>query len=107
MNALDILVKAKELLSDPNKWYRGYFAVNDRGQIVASGDTDACKWCMVGALRKVSPAGNSSITNEAENQLEQTLCKSVPVFNDARDTTHQDVMHAFDRAIVDALNNQK
>lgn len=106
MDKIEVLVKAKELLSDPEKWYKGYFAVNKNGKNVSSISDKAYKWCMTGALSKVCPY-DVDARHAAIDQLTFTLREGIPGFNDAPDTTHQDVMNAFDKAIIDALNNQK
>lgn len=106
MDKIEVLVKAKKLLSDPGKWYKGYFAVNKFGKHTSSLKDDACKWCMLGALRRVC-FGKNDIQIEAENHLSKAVGWNIPEFNDRKQTTHQDIMNAFDKAIVAALNNQK
>jgi hypothetical protein len=48
-------MKAYEVLSDSSKWTQRYFAQDTKGRLVDWDDKDACKWCLIGALRKTYP----------------------------------------------------
>lgn len=50
----EVLIGAKDILSDPNKWCKGASAVNSNGYAVEALQHDACKFCMLGAIEKAS-----------------------------------------------------
>ena len=54
MKSIDILIAADKLLANEKTWVAGYFAVNKHGMAVSPSDEQACKWCLVGACRKVA-----------------------------------------------------
>jgi hypothetical protein len=48
--AREILISAKELISDENKFCRHYYAIDDLGVQLDSASCRAVKWCSLGAL---------------------------------------------------------
>ena len=104
--AKQILIDAKELISNPKKWTTKYWAKNEAGESVSTSAPEACQWCSWGALMKVQDGSNLT---EAYQTLEDAIggisrgsswkSKNMVTFNDDPDTTHADVMAAFDRAI--------
>lgn len=93
------LIAAKALIDTPEKWGRGHY------------EADGCL-CALGAARKAffGTADFSRLDGWSgdRNPVAQAIkCHLSPVwhgcvdeFNDARSTTHADVMDLFDRAIA-------
>ncbi len=53
----DLLLAARDLVRDEDKWTRGSFARNKLGFKVPPWREDACQWCAAGALYKQVPEG--------------------------------------------------
>jgi hypothetical protein len=50
----DVLLRLREKLSDESKWCVGDYGMDENFHSVTSfGDSRACRWCLVGALRSV------------------------------------------------------
>ena len=105
MNSVNTLRRARDLISDPEKWTKGGMGRKSDGDPVGVYDVgreDVVKWCMSGALRKV--ADNEQVFNKAYwscmSQVPVQVKTSLPRFNDHPSTTHQDVMFVFDQAIA-------
>jgi hypothetical protein len=102
-----ILVKAKERISDPERWCQGYYALDSQGKTVSSEDLDATRWCAVGAVLRTAveldPDEGYRLADEATTLLGVILpgtdvsINRVIRFNDANE--HQDVLKLFDDAI--------
>jgi hypothetical protein len=48
-----VIDKAIELISDPARWTTGVMARNKDNESVDYSDPEACRWCVLGALKKV------------------------------------------------------
>jgi len=106
---LDILRKADATLSDPSKWNNtGGAAKTADGYSTASWSSDACKWCMAGAIWKNDPSRDhgSDLVRAAEVQILKTIYPNgdknepglvTPIFtwNDAYGTTFEMVKKVF------------
>ena len=98
-SALDDLKAVRSLISEPNHWCKGNSAIDENGDPVSATSDRAVAWCLVGAIERV---GNG--------QLPRVLVMSVllnttgygpcEIFNDADDTTHDDVLRLIDKAIT-------
>lgn len=102
--ALDILIKARELISDPERWTQGAYAKDSSGREVYDSDAAVC-WCGIGALRRV--AGYDYLSrSKAIDFLHKTAREAgFDYFQDFNDSsTHAEVLAAFDRAIEAARN---
>lgn len=105
MNTKELLTKAKELISDPNKWTKESFARNKDNKPVEYLSPDATCFCAIGAIRKVGYSNESfTKTLPAEIKLQRevqknTIFAEVASFNDFLLTTHEEVLHLFDKAI--------
>lgn len=95
MNALEILIDVRELLSNPNKWALGVLATDAIGQACKPLDDESCCWCLAGAILACCKAGGEF--EEAESCLTPYTGKSLVEFNDSH--THQEVLKALDKAI--------
>lgn len=135
MKTSDLLKKAKEVVKNPHHWVQDDYAVNAKGDRVDVGNETACRFCMMGAFRKAvfgtdtetrsSAAFNSGGGNPASHLtsveiraarsawefVEKQFVKpkgfnSIVSFNDARETSHEDVIGVFDAAIEKAIENE-
>ncbi|HEY3499284.1 MAG TPA: hypothetical protein VGK73_31560 [Polyangiaceae bacterium] len=103
MDTLEVLEKARELISDPKRWTKAYYATNDDSNWLTPADQSACRFCMVGALAKVADtsvfqAEHSEAYNALADVVVYELCEYVSVFNDRAE--HHEVLAAFDLAIA-------
>ena len=87
--AADILRKAKALIDKPEKWLKCNFNVEDR-------------YCVEGAMMHVAAFDyrNGRLADAASNFFRLAVKGSPLLWNDRDETTHSDVMLAFDRAIT-------
>ena len=97
MTPLETLKAARQLISDPAKWTQGWFAKNERGFTVSEDHPDACCWCALGAMRKVSPSWKG-YHQTAAILMNGSLLR-VSDFNDTH--THAEVLALFDAAIAE------
>lgn len=103
MTTIEILVAARELLSDEKRWTKGAGARDVRGKEVRSRHPPAVCWCMAGALNKVievpwPPEALMSVID----LLQTMISGGIIAFNDNPATTHADVLRALDAAIEKA-----
>lgn len=101
--AKEILIAARKLIDKPEKWCKGWYMNNANGNRVSDSKL-AASYCLVGAC-------NVNAVNLSEVELHaahNALIKALPTnhtlladFNDSLDTTHDDVMKLYDRAIAD------
>lgn len=107
---------ALELLSDPNKWARGFYAYDSSGLTCCGTEPQACKWCMVGALQCVyldRDAHNGEWTQEELDRLDEMYAKVMDVlkrkyaftgnmanWNDTPNRTHAEVLEVLQEAGV-------
>jgi hypothetical protein len=109
VQTVTVLEKAKELISKPEFWVKGSNATDSDGVSTAILDPYACRFCMNGALLRVT--GFASPTKDYDD-ARRTLYEVIPGndqmhrFNDKPETTHADVMEIFDKAIALARTAQ-
>lgn len=99
----EILRKAKALIDAPEKWTKGAFARDRSGGSVPIAGDEACAFCAAGAIYSVIDKFNAAefdLEDRAASAIGQAVGGSIAGFNDDEDTTHADVMAAFDRAIA-------
>lgn len=107
MNTVDVLKAARDIISTPDKWTQRSYARAADNYPVAVGMKDACKFCALGAVLKVSErtyAGPDDFAPMAilEGVAHQYHDMSVVGYNDSPNTSHQDIMELYDRAIQEA-----
>ena len=90
-----VLKKVREIIE--NGWTQGSYARNQNGYSVAETSSDACCWCLSGALWKLD---DSHDTSQARQLLEEGCQKNgfngIATFNDYPQTTKQDVLNLID-----------
>ena len=102
----ELLIAAKNLISDPNHWTKNVGARNERGTHVLSSHPSAVCFCMLGALNAAAhrnrPQFDRMNLRDASVKLLQVIPDSpmISMFNDRPSTTHSDVMKVFDDAIA-------
>ena len=101
MNTKEVLIKARELISDPNNWTAHAYARDAKGERVEINSPAACKFCALGAVQRViGRPHDPSLSRKAWNALhEQTSDYSVASVND--NEGHAAVMEMFDKAIAE------
>lgn len=108
MKVSQLLIDAKELIKDPEHWTKGEYARDSEGKKVADSHSEACQWCIVGALWRASGLGpncydsyKASLVNDGCKFLIKAVNseKSLSKWNDSESTTHDDVMKAYNKAI--------
>ena len=96
------LKAAKQLISTHQKWTKGTYARNNKGELLHEQDFDACRFCSVGAVAKVTNH-HFARYHDATNYLDQVAGENysfdIMDLNDSPSTKHSGVMHAFDLAI--------
>lgn len=108
MTPLDLLRRVRERLSVPERWTKGVFARNHKGEPVPPDSPHAVCWCVNGAVQSLSIdfqlrddvfralLGIKSI----ERRTHVLLVNDAQVFNDARETTHAILLARLDAAIA-------
>lgn len=102
---LEVLQKAREIISKPENWIQDDLAINAENESVYVEDAGACKFCSIGACLRASyelRKKTGSCINAARSDLAATLRarglgESVAMFNDNH--THAEVLTLFDEAI--------
>ena len=109
--AAKILRGARDFIADPSHWVKLSFGMKD-GAGMNNALQDADRVCSLGAIGKVAGLNGWGYDMTAEAFLAERCLldvvtkdddfSSVPEFNDADETTHKDVVAAFDLAIEEA-----
>lgn len=123
MTVLDVLVKAREIISVKERWTKGYYAKNAEGAHVETRARGAVCFCSTGAIQKALPKRldfsreSFVLRNGAADALEDVLHargfmgkdgrKNIVMFNDDPRTKHRDVLRLFDAAIKNERQKQR
>jgi hypothetical protein len=102
-DALSIVKRVKARITDPSKWCTNEWALNAIGEPVQPEELDACKWCLLGAVRKERITdGPGYFTSELFNILSQYLPRGEGPLDHFNDTKGYYAVHSLlDRAIQD------
>jgi hypothetical protein len=108
---LEILRLARWRITSPERWTTGAFARDAAGEPVGCLSSEACSWCILGAIVASELGGSRSAV--ARDALRLTISLTWPVivgahpvelplgpFNDLPSTTHAVVLDVFDRSIA-------
>ena len=104
MTTKEVLIAARDLIAEPEHWIKGAMAKRTRGSRVRldSDHPDATCFCLLGAVVCAAGVGKL-ILEDAEDTLRVWLPANyngqISDFNDARSTTHADVLAVLDCAI--------
>lgn len=96
MTTVEVLRKARALIEDPEKWTQGHDARDADGNWAGIHSLQAHSFCATGALMR---AGGDVRSDAYEALREQMGVNFLMEFNDSAETSHADVLAAFDRAI--------
>ena len=102
---LNILKRARILLTPPGAWTRRAFARGRDGELTTIGSETAVSWCSVGAL-EASAWGEDRWS--AQNHLMSATNiygESLLMWNDNPGRTQEEVLAAFDKAIATPLHD--
>jgi len=94
-----VLVRARGLLADERRWCKGAFARSFFDIPVPVHSRLARRFCALGAIKRVGRELGLPI-DDARQALESRVVGPVPEWNDGAPTTHDEVVAAFDAAIV-------
>lgn len=95
---LEVLRRARELLTPPGNWTQEEFAKTTAGEPCDPCVVEAACWCSEGAIRAVRARGRFGPTN-AFGALYR-IVGDVVGWNDEPERTQAEVLEAFDRAIA-------
>ena len=105
-------MKVKDLLSSPEKWHKGCYAKDTKGNPVSETGSTAVSWCLMGAIYKcydngagykiASSYGNVlSCIRKIEDNFPDLLRRvSLPCFNDDPKTTFEDIRRIIETADI-------
>lgn len=96
MTRVEILIKARELISVPERWTQETMARTPLGDECPIDSDEASCWCAWGAISRVSTGDYY----EAYSLITEMADYGVVNFNDTH--THAEVLGLFDRAIAAA-----
>jgi hypothetical protein len=96
-------MKVKELLADEKAWTRWAFARDAEGNAVSPESRDACRFCLLGAIRRCY-AGDHDGMWAAMDRLRQVIpagdAHEISEFNDLPGTTHAAVLAVVQEANI-------
>ena len=91
----EVLTKARDLISSPERWTQGASARSASGDVVHVSSPDAVSWCALGAIEKA--ADYKETWFEEAVKLCDVIPHGIATFNDSH--AHAEVLAAFDKAI--------
>lgn len=113
MKISTLLKKARRLLTNPKRWLKGAEAADRRGVLVSPRSKKAETFCAIGAVGRYTSEGWDSATQIclASNALagairSKTFRRDIVGFNDAKRTSHKQLLGVFDRAIKAELKKE-
>jgi hypothetical protein len=99
-----ILRRAREIISDPEKWTQGTYARDGYEAPIDPGDGLACCWCALGAIAKAAIEMNAQPGDgsAAVDKLQVLAGSPVCSLNDhgPRFEAHAAVLSLFDKALA-------
>ncbi len=111
MKTSEVLLAARELLAAPNGWTKEAFARTKKGSATSPMSRMATCFCALGAIERITdqPAnmGTKRYLYRVIKDWELLPNESIPHFNDCPDTTQLDVVVAFEKAALLAMEDEK
>lgn len=107
---VEILQRARDLITNPEAWTQGTYARDNLGRDVPTEDCMAVCFCSMGAIDRVRYLGRGlwgdrdAAICALANYLWSTRRMSIPGFNDHSE--HKAVLAAFDGAIAYELSKE-
>lgn len=103
MKVSKILQAARKKIEDPANWTKHAPARDSDGCLVDPKNSHATCWCTVGAFYSVTPDYDDFLkTVKFVNTILPDVYEKISDFNDHPETTHDQVLSLFDRAIEKA-----
>ena len=105
MNTKDVLIKARTLISHKDNWIQQQYAEDKNGLVRAPRDPRACKFCAIGAIYAViddeikKQNAIKALAQFADRWTSEYEDKIVVAFNDDEETTHEEVLEVYNKAI--------
>jgi hypothetical protein len=100
-STLQILKAARALITPEGAWTQGFYARTKNGFTVNTQSKDACSWCWLGAIAKVSDNIGGPQYEAAHDLFKRVSGEKYPSkFNDAPGRTQAEVLAKFDEAIA-------
>lgn len=106
MTLLEQALALDELLSDPARWAKKYYAYNAEGMQCDADDPEAVCWCLDGAVFKVviDPESLQGDTTPLTRLINDAIAEVSSIghtvfFNDAVETTHADIRRLTQRVV--------
>ncbi len=102
---LHVLKCTLELLRDPNRWTKGWFARDEFDNKCGANESVACKFCIIGAMRHVAGVSYYDITLSCLNLLYKSAnTMYISNLNDSAETTHADILTLLTKTIKELEN---
>jgi hypothetical protein len=98
-NTLRVLVRARELITEEQRWCRRTYARGWRGIPVPVQSAGAHRFCALGAIMRAGGELGLPV-DDAHSALEWQTVRPVQDWNDDPAHAHRDVLAAFDASIV-------
>jgi hypothetical protein len=104
LNAVEILTKAKELISSPEHWCQEAYSRDINGVSCDRKSPDVNSFCIIGAIFKATDEG---VIYDEEIKVWNALNNivgdyAISTWNDKEGRTHDEVMALLDKAIENA-----
>ena len=80
MTPIEVIGEAAKLIEDKRRWTHGALARDARGSRVEASDPQAVRWCVAGALEKVTSSWSEQ--ERAEELLTESVGQGVTFIND-------------------------
>lgn len=80
-----------EFLDSEDKWCQGYWAKDANNIYVDTLDSKACRWCLGGAMYKVSRLDKTFDYEDVKSKVSKYVGGNIPLWNDAIERTFEDV----------------
>lgn len=106
MTLLEHLKATRELIGTPDKWTQNVYSRDKLGSQCSIRSSEACKFCIMGAIRRVDDSAAADKAYEYLKNYSPILDSyskgQLVVYNDDSNTTHKDIIALLDKAIKDA-----
>lgn len=90
-------MKVRDLLTDESKWTKGVFASTANGRRAAFCESDAVRFCLLGAITRCYPYTERHVA--IDRVASQLSGRGIAEWNDDKNTTFADV-----RSLVEKLD---
>lgn len=99
MSTVEVLKRARETISKPERWTQGAYARDARGYPIGVGHSDAVCFCATGAIARGAPDPEARALAQMGVRIGRRPVEGLAAWNDAPERTHAEVLAAFDSAI--------